>query len=134
MNVIPLRKLLQRTGILDESTAPLPTDSDAVVRLLAAPWYDERLNKLADELGRDPDSVRAEAACYLREMAPTLDERAINHLNFFPVTSPTAESCRLLLTLLVREGPVQPAGCFVRRVHRPVAARGRSVGRRISLA
>ncbi|OBJ22900.1 lysophospholipid acyltransferase, partial [Mycobacterium colombiense] len=42
-----------------------------------APWYDERLGKLAEELGRDLDSVRAEAACYLREMAPSLDERAV---------------------------------------------------------
>lgn len=55
----------------------MPTDPDEVVQLLAAPWYDERLIKLADELGRDPDSVRAEAAGYLREMAPTLDERAV---------------------------------------------------------
>jgi glycerol-3-phosphate O-acyltransferase len=71
------RKMLQRTGILDESVTPLPTDPAEVVLLLAAPWYDERLNKLADELGRDPDSVRAEAAGYLREMAPSLDQRAV---------------------------------------------------------
>jgi len=72
-----VRKLLQRTGIVDESTAPLPTDPDEVVQLLAAPWYDERLGELADELRRDPDSVRAEAAGYLREMAASLDERAV---------------------------------------------------------
>jgi glycerol-3-phosphate O-acyltransferase len=72
-----LRKLLQRTGIVDESTAPLPTDPPEVIELLAAPWYDQRLIGLADELGRDPDSVRAEAAGYLREMAPSLDERAV---------------------------------------------------------
>lgn len=72
-----VRKLLQRTGIVDESTAPLPTDPDEVVQLLAAPWYDERLGKLAEELGRDHDGVRAEAAGYLREMAPSLDERAV---------------------------------------------------------
>ncbi|SPM28023.1 lysophospholipid acyltransferase [Mycobacterium terramassiliense] len=72
-----VRKLLQRTGIVDESTAPLPTDTDEVVQLLAAPWYDERLGKLAEELGRDHDGVRAEAASYLREMAPSLDERAV---------------------------------------------------------
>jgi glycerol-3-phosphate O-acyltransferase len=72
-----VRKLLQRTGIVDESTAPLPTDSAEVVQLLAAPWYDERLGELADELRRDPDSVRAEAAGYLREMAASLDERAV---------------------------------------------------------
>lgn len=72
-----VRKLLQRTGIVDESTTPLPTDPDEVVELLAAPWYDERLAKLAEELGRDRDDVRAEAAGYLREMAPSLDERAV---------------------------------------------------------
>jgi glycerol-3-phosphate O-acyltransferase len=74
---VGVRKMLQRTGILDESVTPLSTDPAEVVQLLAAPWYDERLDKLAAELGRDPDSVRAEAAGYLREMAPSLDERAV---------------------------------------------------------
>jgi glycerol-3-phosphate O-acyltransferase len=74
---VGLRKMLQRTGILDESVTPLSTDPAEVVQLLAAPWYDERLDKLAAELGRDPDSVRAEAAGYLREMAPSPDERAV---------------------------------------------------------
>jgi glycerol-3-phosphate O-acyltransferase len=74
---VRVRNLLQRTGIVDESTVPLPTDPAEVVQLLAAPWYEERLMKLAAELGRDPDSVRAEAAGYLREMAPSLDERAM---------------------------------------------------------
>ncbi len=69
--------MLQRTGILDESVTPLSTDPAEVVQLLAAPWYVERLDKLADELGRDPHSVRAEAAGYLREMAASLDERAV---------------------------------------------------------
>jgi glycerol-3-phosphate O-acyltransferase len=72
-----LRKLLQRTGLVEESTRPLPTDPAEVVELLAAPWYDQRLIGLADELGRDPDSVRAEAAGYLREMSASLDERAV---------------------------------------------------------
>lgn len=72
-----VRKLLQRTGIVEESTKPLSTDHAEVAQLLAAPWYDERLAKLAAELGRDPDGVRAEAAGYLREMAPSLDERAV---------------------------------------------------------
>jgi len=74
---VRVRNLLQRTGIVDESTVPLPTDPAEVVQLLAAPWYEERLMKLAAELGRDPESVRAEAAGYLREMAPSLDERAV---------------------------------------------------------
>jgi glycerol-3-phosphate O-acyltransferase len=68
---------LQRTGIVEESTSPLSTDPAEVVELLGAPWYDERLGKLARELGREPDSVRAEAACYLRGMAPSLDESAM---------------------------------------------------------
>jgi glycerol-3-phosphate O-acyltransferase len=72
-----IRKLLQRTGIAEESTSPLSTDPAEVADLLGAPWYDQRLGKLAHELGRELDSVRAEAACYLREMAPSLDERAV---------------------------------------------------------
>jgi glycerol-3-phosphate O-acyltransferase len=71
------RKILQRTGIVDESVTPLSTDPAEVVQLLGAPWYEDRLIKLAKELERDPDSVRAEAAGYLREMAPSLDERAV---------------------------------------------------------
>ncbi|BBX58245.1 Glycerol-3-phosphate acyltransferase [Mycobacterium shottsii] len=71
------RKLLQRSGIIDESISPLSTDAAEVAELMSAPWYDERLAKLAAELGRDPDGVRAEAAGYLREMVATLDERAV---------------------------------------------------------
>jgi glycerol-3-phosphate O-acyltransferase len=69
--------MLQRTGIVDESVAALSTDPAEVVQLLAAPWYDERLAQLANELGRDQDGVRAEAAGYLREMAAMRDERAV---------------------------------------------------------
>jgi glycerol-3-phosphate O-acyltransferase len=72
-----VRKLLQRTGIVEELATPLTTDPAEIVQLLAAPWYDERLGGLADELGRDSAGVRAEAAGYLREMAPSLDERAV---------------------------------------------------------
>jgi len=72
-----VRKLLQRTGIIDESVTALPTDPGEVAQLLGATWYGERLQKLAAELGRDPDSVRAEAAGYLREMAASRDERAV---------------------------------------------------------
>jgi glycerol-3-phosphate O-acyltransferase len=75
---IGVRKVLQRSGIVDESVTPLSTDPAEVVQLLSAPWYDDRLTKLAKELERDPDSVRAEAAGYLREMAPSLDERAVH--------------------------------------------------------
>ena len=72
-----VRKVLQRTGIIDESVTSLSTDPAEVVQLLDASWYEERLQKLAAELGRDPESVRAEAAGYLREMAASLDERAV---------------------------------------------------------
>src|SRR5271163_2833625 len=72
-----LRKMLQRTGIIDESVTALSTDPAEVVQLLAAPWYDQRLTQLANELGRDPDSVRGEAAGYLREMAASRDKRAV---------------------------------------------------------
>lgn len=63
------RKLLQHSGIIDESVTPLSSDPVAVAQLLGAPWYDEKLAKLADELDRDPGDVRAEAAGHLREMA-----------------------------------------------------------------
>lgn len=72
-----VRKLLQRGGIVSESVTPLSTDPVEVAQLLRATWYDGRLTMLAEELGRDPDGVRAEAAGYLREMAPSLDERAV---------------------------------------------------------
>jgi glycerol-3-phosphate O-acyltransferase len=72
-----VRKALQRTGIIEESVTPLSTDPSEVVQLLDASWYEERLQKLAAELGRDPESVRAEAAGYLREMAASFDDRAV---------------------------------------------------------
>jgi len=77
MGRVGVRKMLQRTGIVGESTASLSTDPVEVIELLAAPWYDERLCKLAAELGREPDSVRAEAAGYLREMAASREQRAV---------------------------------------------------------
>ena len=73
-----VRKVLQRTGIIEESAAALPTDPSEVIQLLDAPWYEERLQKLAAELGRDLESVRAEAAGYLREMAASFDDRAVD--------------------------------------------------------
>jgi glycerol-3-phosphate O-acyltransferase len=74
---VGVRKILQRSGIIDESVTPLSTDPAEVVQLLGVPWYEDRLIKLAKELERDPESVRAEAAGYLREMAPSMDERAV---------------------------------------------------------
>ncbi|WP_205877857.1 lysophospholipid acyltransferase [Mycobacterium camsae] len=72
-----VRKLLQRTGLVDESTTALGTDPEAVTQLLDADWFGKRLEALAAELGRDPESVRVEAAGYLREVAASLDERAV---------------------------------------------------------
>ncbi|MFV0494126.1 lysophospholipid acyltransferase [Mycobacterium sp.] len=72
-----VRKLLQRTGLVEESTSPLVTDPEAVTQLLNARWFGERLDEMAGELGRDPGSVRMEAAAYLREVAASLDERAV---------------------------------------------------------
>jgi NAD(P)-dependent dehydrogenase (short-subunit alcohol dehydrogenase family) len=46
------------------------------------------------------------------------------------VTSLTARSRQLLFTRLARDGPVQPAGCYVRRVRQPARC-ARSVGKRI---
>ena len=75
---VGVRKVLQRTGIIEESADALPTDPSEVVQLLDASWYEERLHKLAAELGRDPEGVRAEAAGYLREMAASFDDRAVD--------------------------------------------------------
>jgi glycerol-3-phosphate O-acyltransferase len=72
-----VRKLLQRTGIVDESTVPLATDPEAVTQLLDAQWFGDRLDAMAAERGRDTESVRVEAAGYLREVAASLDERAV---------------------------------------------------------
>ena len=74
---VGVRKVLQRSVIIGESTAPLSMDPAEVVQLLDTPWYDERLSRLANDLGRDLDSVRAEAVGYLREMAASLDEQAV---------------------------------------------------------
>jgi glycerol-3-phosphate O-acyltransferase len=74
---VGMRKILQRTGLVEESATALPTDPPEVAQLLAAPWFADRLTTLADELGRDPDAVRAEAAGYLREMAASQDDRAV---------------------------------------------------------
>ena len=72
-----IRKMLGGNGIVDEPAKPSSGDPAEVAQLLAAPWYDQRLTDLADELGRDHDGVRAESAGYLREMAATLDDRAV---------------------------------------------------------
>ncbi|MGH3560236.1 MAG: 1-acyl-sn-glycerol-3-phosphate acyltransferase, partial [Mycobacterium sp.] len=83
LSQIGARKLLQRTGLIKESTAPLTSDPKDVAQLLGAPWYRDRLIALATELGRDDDSVRIEAAGYLREMAAALDERSVERVRGF---------------------------------------------------
>lgn len=72
-----MRKALQRSGIMEESTVPLAGDPAEVAQLLGARWYQERLAELAVKLGRDQGSVQAEAAGYLREMASSRDDRAV---------------------------------------------------------
>jgi glycerol-3-phosphate O-acyltransferase len=69
LNRVGPRKMLQRTGIFE-----VP---DEVAQLRDARWFQEGLAKLAAELGRAPDSVRAEAADYLREMAAWREQRAV---------------------------------------------------------
>ncbi|MEO9220913.1 MAG: lysophospholipid acyltransferase [Mycobacteriaceae bacterium] len=72
-----VQKLLQRTGLANASTVPLTSDPPEVAQVLGARWYEERLSALAGALEQDLDSVRAEAAGYLREMACMPDERAV---------------------------------------------------------
>ncbi len=74
---IGARKILQRAGVVGESATAMASDPEEVSQLLAARWYEERVCGLAATLGRDPDSVRAEAAGYLREMAASVDERSV---------------------------------------------------------
>jgi pyridoxine 4-dehydrogenase len=63
---------------------------DAVAQLLGARWYAERLAKLAADLGRDLDSVRAEAASYVREMAASRDEHQHDAIRTNPVVTDIA--------------------------------------------
>lgn len=72
-----VRKILQRTGIVDEATTAMATDPEAVTQLLDADWFGDRLDAMAGDLGRDPEDVRIEAAGYLREVAASLDERPV---------------------------------------------------------
>ncbi|HYB37815.1 MAG TPA: lysophospholipid acyltransferase [Mycobacterium sp.] len=74
---IGARKMLQRTGIVDDSMKPRASGPPEVTVLLGAPWFEERLCALAASLDRDPDSVRDEVAGYLREMAAFRDEWAV---------------------------------------------------------
>lgn len=59
------------------ATRPVMSHSEPVAQLLGDPSFEERLRQLADQLNRDPASVRAEATAYLREMSATHGERAM---------------------------------------------------------
>jgi len=74
---IHARRLLQKVGVVSEPTGQVATDSREVAQLLGEQWFDRRLRQLAERLERDHDSVRAEAAGYLREMSATHDERPV---------------------------------------------------------
>jgi glycerol-3-phosphate O-acyltransferase len=60
------------------ATGSLRPPSHEVDELLRAPWFEQHLAALADELGRDPADVREEAIGYLGEMAATHDPRPTN--------------------------------------------------------
>jgi len=62
----------------------------------------------------DAPIVAAGGICDARSMAAAF----VLGAEGVQVTSPTAGSRRLLFTRLAREGPVQPGGCYARRVRR----------------
>ncbi|MEV4701777.1 lysophospholipid acyltransferase [Actinoplanes sp. NPDC049316] len=70
------RRTLQRAGLLEEPTGPLPTDTPEVAELLADEAFTTRLAELSRSLGRPAPEVRAEAAGYLREIGATHTGRA----------------------------------------------------------
>ena len=59
-------------------TESIRLDSPEVDELLRSPWFDDRLRSLAEQLDREPASVREEAVGYLWEMAATHQPRATN--------------------------------------------------------
>lgn len=71
---IGVRKVIQRTGLLGESAAPLPSDTPEVAQLLDDPAFDDALGRIAQRMDRKPQAVRREAAGYLREMSATHSE------------------------------------------------------------
>ena len=68
--------LVKRVPALARRGSPLPTDAEEVGQLLAAERFTDSVARLADDLGRDQLSVRAEAAGYLREMSGDHTDRS----------------------------------------------------------
>ncbi|MGH3969372.1 MAG: 1-acyl-sn-glycerol-3-phosphate acyltransferase, partial [Mycobacterium sp.] len=64
-------RLAQRLGAVSEPAGPLGSDTRQVAALLTDEGFDHALGSLAEQLGRDPDDVRGEAAGYLRELSAT---------------------------------------------------------------
>lgn len=62
------RKPLQKFGVVGEPTTALSADPPEVAQLLTDEGFDHKLRTLAEEIGRTPHEVRADAAAYLREM------------------------------------------------------------------
>jgi glycerol-3-phosphate O-acyltransferase len=68
--------LVQRVPALAGRDRALPTDAEEVAQLLAAGGFADGVARLADRVGRDPGSVLAEAARYLREMSGRHTDRS----------------------------------------------------------
>src|SRR6201993_5438151 len=72
---IGARRILQRIGVVHESSSGLPSDTPEVRQLLADDSFDEALGRLARNLDRDGSDIKSEAAGYLREMSATHSAR-----------------------------------------------------------
>ena len=68
--------LVRRVPALAGRARPLPTDAEEVGQLLADADFADGVARLAHRLGRDPGSVLAEAAAYLREMSGDHTDRS----------------------------------------------------------
>jgi len=64
-----MHSLVKRIPALAHSARALPTDAEEVGQLLADESFADGVARLAQKLGRDQESVLAEAAGYLREMS-----------------------------------------------------------------
>ena len=63
------RAFLYRTGLIENPTGVLPSDSREVTQLLTSADFRATVERLAHDSGRTPDETFAEAATCLREMA-----------------------------------------------------------------
>ncbi|TWP35332.1 lysophospholipid acyltransferase [Leekyejoonella antrihumi] len=71
-----MRKVLQRAGVIGETTEALPSDSREVRELLADAGLAQQVRRLADEVGMEAGEAQALAAGYLRSMAAAQTDRA----------------------------------------------------------